>query len=334
MTFFDPAALGELLAHLAASGYTFTTPTPLTHQRVLAHRKGYYAATLRDVFGWNLPFSAPGLAEQLPPRLVDKLRATGLLAAHGDYLKAAIRVSGLSGDLFVHSAFPTVQDDAVFFGPDTYRFARFIEQGLKQLAQPLSAKNQPLKVLRVLDVGCGSGAGGVAAARALAKASLVGQSIEVVMNDINPAALQCTAVNAAFAGLPVTLAEGDALAAVSGLFDVIVCNPPYLEDPARRAYRHGGAGLGRALGVRIASEALQRLAPGGHLLLYTGVAIADGVDAFLADMQPLLAESGCVWSYSEVDPDVFGEELEQPLYAQIDRIAAVGLMATRPMASA
>ena len=331
MTFFDPAALRELLAHLAASGYTFTTPTPLTHQRVLAHRKGQSAATLRDVFGWNLPFSAPGLAEQLPPRLVDKLRATGLLAAHGDHLQAAVRVSSLSGDLFVHSAFPTVQDDAVFFGPDTYRFARFIEQGLQELTQPLAAKTQ---TLRVLDVGCGSGAGGVAAARALAKASPAGQPIEVVMNDINPAALQCTAVNAAFACIPVTLAEGDALAAVSGLFDVIVCNPPYLEDPARRAYRHGGAGLGRALSVRIASEALQRLAPGGHLLAYTGVAIAAGVDAFLADMQPLLAEAGCIWSYSEIDPDVFGEELEQPLYAQIDRIAAVGLMATRPMASA
>lgn len=334
MTFFNLVALSKLLAHLAASGYTFTTPTPLTHQRVLAHRKGQYAATLRDVFGWNLPFSALALAEQLPPVLVDKLRATGLLAAHGDHLQAAIRVSTLCGDLFVHSAFPTVQDDAVFFGPDTYRFARFIKQGLGQLAQPSLAKNQPLKVLRVLDVGCGSGAGGIVVARELAKASPAGQQIEVVMNDINPAALQCTAVNAAFAGLPVTLAEGDALAAVSGLFDVIVCNPPYLEDPARRAYRHGGAGLGRALSVRIASEALQRLAPGGHLLLYTGVAIAVGVDAFLADMQPLLAESDCVWSYSEIDPDVFGEELEQPLYAQIDRIAAVGLMATRPMASA
>ena len=31
-------ALGLILRHLAGSGYRFTTPTPLTHQRVLAHR--------------------------------------------------------------------------------------------------------------------------------------------------------------------------------------------------------------------------------------------------------------------------------------------------------
>jgi hypothetical protein len=29
--------------------------------------------------------------------------------------------------LFVHSSFPTEKSDAVFFGPDTYRFARFID---------------------------------------------------------------------------------------------------------------------------------------------------------------------------------------------------------------
>jgi hypothetical protein len=30
-------------------------------------------------------------------------------------------------------------------------------------------------------------------------------------------------------------------------------------------------------------------------------------------------------TYEELDPDVFGEELEQAQYAQVERIAAVGL---------
>jgi hypothetical protein len=34
------------------------------------------------------------------------------------------------------------------------------------------------------------------------------------------------------------------------------------------------------------------------------------------------------WSYAEVDPDVFGEELETPAYADADRIAAVVLTVT------
>ena len=87
--------------------------------------------------------------------------------------------------------------------------------------------------------------------------------------------------------------------------------------------------LGLALSVRIGQEALARLAPGGRLLLYTGVAIVGGVDAFLIDMQPLLTDARFKWSYTEIDPDVFGEELEQPAYAHVERIAAVGLTVTR-----
>ena len=69
------------------------------------------------------------------------------------------------------------------------------------------------------------------------------------------------------------------------------------------------------------------------MLLYTGVAIAGGVDAFLTDMMPLIADGQFDWSYSEIDPDVFGEELEQPDFKHVDRIAAVGLTVTRKKGS-
>ena len=315
------AALGLLLQHLARVGYRFTTPTPLTHQRVLAHRGAQTATTLRDVFGWNMPLTPT--CDAIPRELLAAMRGAGVLRQQGDVLKSLVRVSSIGADLFVHSAYPTTLGEAVFFGPDTYRFARFIQQGV---AHVRSTGSQPM---RVLDVGCGSGAGGVVAARALSHLG----PLDVWMNDINPLALSYTVINANLAGIAVKPALGDALRAVKGDFDLIISNPPYLEDAAQRAYRHGGAGLGRALSVRIAQEALARLAPGGRLLLYTGVAMVGGVDAFLADMQPLL-ESGLQgarfdWSYSEIDPDVFGEELDQPAYAHVDRIAAVGLTATR-----
>jgi hypothetical protein len=37
------------------------------------------------------------------------------------------------------------------------------------------------------------------------------------------------------------------------------------------------------------------------------------------------------WRYQELDPDVFGEELEREVYRDVDRIAAVGLEARRPL---
>ena len=311
-------ALGLILRHLAGSGYRFTTPTPLTHQRVLEHRSAQMAATLRDVFGWNMPFKI-ATCVGMTRELLAAMRGAGVLHTHGDVMRCLVRISSIGDDLFVHSAYPTSHSDAVFFGPDTYRFTQFVEQGVSTF------KRDGRQPVRMLDVGCGSGAGGIVAARALAPSG----PVEVCMNDINPLALQYTAVNASFAEVPVKPALGNALRAVKGDFDLIISNPPYLQDAAQRAYRHGGAGLGRALSVRIGQEALTRLAPGGRLLLYTGVAIVGGVDAFLVDMQPLLADGRFKWSYSEIDPDVFGEELEQPAYAHVERIAVVGLTVTR-----
>ena len=43
-----------------------------------------------------------------------------------------------------------------------------------------------------------------------------------------------------------------------------------------------------------------------------------------------LAEaSGCDLRYREIDPDVFGEELETPAYADVDRIALVAAVMDR-----
>lgn len=166
------------------------------------------------------------------------------------------------------------------------------------------------------------GPGGIMAAR-------LRTGSQVTLTDVNPLALRYAHANAAAAGVEVTLALGDALAAATGDFDVIVSNPPYLVDEPARAYRDGGGDLGRALSVKIASQALQRLRPGGRLILYTGVAMVQGVDYFIRDMEPFLGAASCVYTYEEIDPDVFGEELARPVYQGADRIAAVGLVAVK-----
>ncbi len=152
----------------------------------------------------------------------------------------------------------------------------------------------------------------------------------VVAVDINPRALRMTAVNAELAGLGnVSVYQSDLLASLQGSFDLIVANPPYMNDDRQRAYRHGGGALGEQLSVRIVSESLGRLALGGSLVLYTGVAMVAGEDPFLEAVRPLLASDAYGWTYRELDPDVFGEELDKPGYERVERIAVVALTVTR-----
>ena len=48
------------------------------------------------------------------------------------------------------------------------------------------------------------------------------------------------------------------------------------------------------------------------------------------DAVALAAPGGACWTYRELDPDVFGEELLGGAYVKCDRIAAVVLEVTRP----
>jgi methylase of polypeptide subunit release factors len=121
----------------------------------------------------------------------------------------------------------------------------------------------------------------------------------------------------------------DVLGGVEGEPDLIIANPPYLIDAERRLYRHGGGNLGISLAERVAAEGLARLAPGGRLVLYTGIPVLAGADPFFESVEPLLKLHCTQFVYEEIDPDVFGEELERGVYAGVDRIATVGLVAVK-----
>jgi methylase of polypeptide subunit release factors len=315
MTVTEPAALRDSALHdLAAAvrdtGYRFVTVTPATHQRVNARPSSRWARNLEDVFGWSRPFRA----DLLPSGIMELMRRAGVLSEDGDGWRSLVRLSTLEGELFLHSAFPTTAADAVFFGPDTYRFASALVAHLQASAQP---------VRRAVDIGCGAGPGAVVVAKARPEA-------EVLMVDINDAALRLARLNAALAGTAnVSARRSDLLSGVDGSFDLIVANPPYLKDDLRRAYRHGGGPLGAGLSLAIVETAAERLARGGTLVLYTGAAIVRGDDAFRREASERLEAAGLAWSYREIDPDVFGEELDRPAYADADRIAAVVLTARR-----
>lgn len=302
---------------LAQAGYRFTAVTPLTHQRVLARMHDPHSSDLRDAFGWNRPFPQHLLPTDLTASL---LESHWLKPSPKSMWQSNVRFSSLDGLLFAHSAFPTVQENAVFFGPDTYRFAAFIQNQLN--AQPLK------EAARIVDMGCGAGPGGLVAARTVRAEPT---TCEVVLADINPRALLHARANAANADCAsARCIQSDLFANVPGTFDLIVSNPPYLLDDASRTYRHGGGRFGEALSERIVKESLDRLAPNGRLLLYTGSTIVNGRDAFQEAVTVHATERGFTVHYEEIDPDVFGEELERHAYADADRIAAVGMVVQRP----
>jgi methylase of polypeptide subunit release factors len=306
----DRTALIALAQRLNATGYRFVTPTPLTHERVNQRPSNRTASSLRDVFGWSrrIPESLLPLSE------VQELLGAGVLERCDEGFKSRVRWSSLDGLLLVHSAFPTTDEDSVFFGPDTYRFAQSINRHLVHTAQPIK---------RAVDIGCGSGAGALLIARARPDA-------QVHAVDINPRALHFAQANATVAGLEnLECCHSDILAGLTGSFDLIVANPPYMKDTRRRAYRHGGDALGADLSVRILRESLDRLTPGGSLVLYTGVAMVGEHDPFFEAVQDDIMHSALTWTYRELDPDVFGEELLEEGYENADRIAAVELVVTR-----
>lgn len=300
----EQAALLGLLSFLKRADYCFVTISPATHHRVNQRIENRQARSLPDVFGWNRTFQKT----LLPDAIFGALAERTIIVETSDGWKSTVRASSIGHDIFLHSSFPTASADAVFFGPDTYRFVTAIRAHRAMDSRPLR---------RVLDIGCGSGAAGVV----IAKDCSVG---EVLMTDVNEAALQLSRTNSSFAGTKNCRAiNSDLFQRVDGQFDLIVSNPPYLNDPLERRYRHGGGPLGSELSFKIAEASLSRLSPLGTLLLYTGSPIVDGKDAFYEAIKILLRKTSFEWSYEEIDPDVFGEELDTNAYKHADRIAAV-----------
>ena len=96
---------------------------------------------------------------------------------------------------------------------------------------------------RVLDLGCGWGAVGVALGKRY-------PALDIVMTDINSRAVGLARRNLAENGVSATVVQGDGFAQVEGCFDAIVTNPPIragkavvygLFDQARARLKPNGA---------------------------------------------------------------------------------------------
>jgi release factor glutamine methyltransferase len=138
--------------------------------------------------------------------------------------------------------------------------------------------------MRALDLCTGSGILAVTFA-------LEVPGLDVTGADVSFEALEVARENGEALGASVAWARGDLFGAVSGAFDLIACNPPYLtgedmlclqpevaREPKLALY--GGAD-GLAFYRRIATELPDRLNPGGAALLEVGLGQAEAVAELL-----------------------------------------------------
>lgn len=144
---------------------------------------------------------------------------------------------------------------------------------------------------RIIDVGTGSGAIAITLAKKVPAA-------EIVATDISAEALAVARSNAARHGLEerVTFVECDLLEhpAAAGPWDIIVSNPPYVRDDefaalpdTVRLHEPRQALVGGATGVevisRLVGQALDRLLPGGWLLIEIGPSTAEPAREVIAN---------------------------------------------------
>ena len=167
--------------------------------------------------------------------------------------------------------------------------SRVREQGLSLSCCGGPTNPDPALPIRVLDLGTGSGCIAIAIARNV-------PHCEVTATDVSAAALELARENAARLGAAITFRQGDLFAALdrdcpresasrdcpcSAPFDVIVSNPPYVEEedwprlsPVIRVHEDPRALLagpdGLAFLSRIIAEAPRYLRPGGLLALEMG----------------------------------------------------------------
>jgi ribosomal protein L3 glutamine methyltransferase len=211
----------------------------------------------------QLPFDSPEWILDARLGAAERERLAGLLARR---IGERVPTAYLLGEAwFAGSRFKVDSNVLIPRSP----IAELIDAGF----EPWIAGREPQ---RILDLCCGSGCIGIAAALHFPDA-------ELVLSDISPAALALTRENIALHGLNARAraVQSDLFAALAGgQFDLILCNPPYVDAadmaalPAEFAHEPR---LGLAAGEDglqcarpILEQAARHLAAGGLLVLEVG----------------------------------------------------------------
>lgn len=133
-----------------------------------------------------------------------------------------------------------------------------------------------MRGMKVLEMGCGTG---------LISCHAASDGAELTAADINPRAAECTRRNLERNGLRAAVVLTDLFSDISGRFDRVLFNPPYLaveeEGDLERAWAGGRTGV--EVLARFLDGVRDRLLPGGKvLLLLSSEMEADALENTLA----------------------------------------------------
>lgn len=179
------------------------------------------------------------------------------------------------GQVAQHVPAQYVVGRAPFYGRDfiVNRDVLIPESETEELIEWVLATMPAEQPLRVLDLGTGSGVIGITLA-------LERPRWQVTLSDVSHAALVVAEMNQRLHGTQLTQVQSDLFTELTGPFDLIVTNPPYIavDDPAvEQSVRENTPGLAlyadeNGLGIyrRIFMGLETVLAPGGHLFGETG----------------------------------------------------------------
>ena len=102
--------LALLLAYLKKQNYRFITTSPASHEIVNKRLENAMAKNLADIFGWNRSFKA----DTVEATLFDLMQSANIVTKAEKGWKSLLRVSSINNLLFLHSAYPTTGNEAVF----------------------------------------------------------------------------------------------------------------------------------------------------------------------------------------------------------------------------
>ena len=243
-------------------------------------------AQLARIFLLGQPVAADSAAEALAPATVDELAEAGWLVREGGAVRCPLRITPHEGVLLVHDPLEVKSSNAD------------VVLGRSSAANTLAALTPRERVGTALDVGTGCGIQALQAAE---------HADRVVATDVNPRALELTALGAALSGIGnIELRAGSWFEPVAGeQFDLIVSNPPFVISPENDFVYRDGSGGRDEVSELVVTEAAAHLAPGGIAQVLVNW-VEDPFSSWIAPVQRWL-------DGSPVDALVLHHLSEQPL---------------------